>query len=1152
MRFVKLRIAGFKTFVEPTEVPIEPGLTGVVGPNGCGKSNLVEALRWVMGENSSRNMRANDMDDVIFSGSTRRPARNRAEVAVVLDNADRLAPSGFNETDVLEVSRRIERAAGSSYRINGREVRARDVQLLFADASTGSRSPSMVRQGQIGELIAAKPAARRRILEEAAGVSGLHSRRHEAEIRLKAAEQNLARLEDVLGEIGGQLENLRRQARQAARYRALSGEIRKAEAGLLHLRWLAARTQVGEAEAALSAASDAAQAEAVAQGNAARDQAVAAAAMPGLREREAAAGAALARLQAAAESLAAEERRARERLVELERRIVQMAEDLSREQRLVEEARIAGETLADEAEALAAEEADAADRAATLGAEVADAEEILSAAEDAHGAATRAAAEAAARRASLERAVRIAAERVVELEREFVVLERERADIEARLAAESGPSDAREALEDAEAALFAAEEAVAVAESDLAAARDAETAARGPAAMATETVQRLDTEARTLARILSAGNGGRHAPVVDAVTVDPGYETALAAALGEDLDASLDPAAPARWSGTGAEPGDPALPAGAAPLAAHVRAPEALARRLAQIGVVEAADGPILQAVLRPGQRLVSRSGDLWRWDGFISSPEAPSAAAQRLAQRNRLTEIEHELAAAVIVRDAARDALAAAQLAAARAVSAEKGARDAARERQRLAARARDALAAAERAVAEIERRRSALAEVAGRRGADLESARAASTEAESALAALPAAGGHEIELIRLGAAVGEARSRLTEVRAQAAAGARESEMRSRRLAAIAREREAVRLRAQEAERRAADLDQRRLEIEDERVALIDAPDEHAERRRALQAEIAAADEARLDAAEARAAGDVALAEADRVARAALASLSTAREARARAEERLAAARDRRAEIEGRIADALDCLPREAAAIAEIDAAAPPPDVAVIEGRLDRLKAERERLGGVNLRAEAEAEEVEARRDSLVADRDDLTEAIKRLRQGISTLNGEARERLLAAFETVDGHFRQLFTHLFEGGSAELALVEADDPLEAGLEIFARPPGKKPQTLTLLSGGEQALTTLALIFAVFLTNPAPICVLDEVDAPLDDANVERFCDLVVEMTRRTDTRFLVITHNPITMSRMHRLFGVTMVEHGVSQVVSVDLETAESFREAS
>ncbi|NLH82962.1 MAG: AAA family ATPase, partial [Phyllobacteriaceae bacterium] len=325
----------------------------------------------------------------------------------------------------------------------------------------------------------------------------------------------------------------------------------------------------------------------------------------------------------------------------------------------------------------------------------------------------------------------------------------------------------------------------------------------------------------------------------------------------------------------------------------------------------------------------------------------------------------------------------------------------------------------------------------------------------------------------------------------------------------------------------------------------LMERPADIETARLRLVREITAAETARAAAADALALGERAQAEADAVARAALEALSTAREAKGRVEERLVAAARRRAEIAEAIVEAFEIAPEALAARLGLAPEAPLPDEVGVERRLERLRVEREKLGAVNLRAEDELAETERRRDELLAERDELVEAIRRLRASILTLNREARDRLLAAFDRVNGHFRQLFTHLFGGGEAELQLVDSDDPLEAGLEILARPPGKKPATLTLLSGGEQALTALALIFAVFLTNPAPICVLDEVDAPLDDANVERYFDLLDRMTRLTDTRFVVITHNPITMARMNRLFGVTMSERGVSQLVSVDLERA-------
>ncbi|MDR3471887.1 MAG: AAA family ATPase, partial [Devosia sp.] len=424
MKFSRLKLHGFKSFSDQTELHLEPGLSGVVGPNGCGKSNLVEALRWVMGESSYKAMRAAGMDEVIFSGSANRPSRNSAEVTLVLDNTDRTAPAPLNTADVLEVTRRIEREAGSVYRVNGREVRARDVQLLFADASTGAHSPALVRQGQIGELIAAKPTARRALLEEAAGISGLHSRRHEAELRLKAAEQNLERVDDIIAQVAQQLETLKRQARLAVRYRSLSGEIRKAEATLFHLRWVAARVAEKEAEAVqgrmITALGDAQHIslQAEKQLEAADD------ALAGPRDREARAGAALQRLTILAEQLAEEAKRTAARQRELQQRQSQLAGDAAREEALLAEsaealAASAAEKAQLETEAAGEREAFAAARQAV---EVATAG--VTAADQAARAAGDALAQARARRAQATRSAEDARTRVNRLTQQIAEVAR--------------------------------------------------------------------------------------------------------------------------------------------------------------------------------------------------------------------------------------------------------------------------------------------------------------------------------------------------------------------------------------------------------------------------------------------------------------------------------------------------------------------------------------------------------------------------------------------------------------------------------------------------------------------------------------------------------------------------------------------------------
>jgi chromosome segregation protein len=1152
MKFSRLRLLGFKSFVEPGEFVIERGLTGIVGPNGCGKSNLVEALRWVMGESSYKNMRASGMDDVIFSGSGTRPARNTAEVTLFLDNVDRTAPAAFNDADELQVSRRIEREAGSVYRINGKEARAKDVQLLFADQSTGARSPSMVGQGRIGELIQAKPQARRALLEEAAGISGLHTRRHEAELRLRAAEQNLERLDDVVGELEGQIDNLKRQARQASRFKNLSADIRRAEATLLHVRWSIAKTQEAEAQSALSAATSVVGERASAQMEAAKEQAISAHKLPELRDTEVAAAAAFQRLSIAKTQIEEEAARIGRRNAELTRRLEQLDADVAREQQMVRDNAEVLQRLAAEEAALNEENGSTVERETATRAAFEAASSTLTLSEAALAKLTAERAEAAAARNQFERSLREATERRDRLERQFMAIDREADEIAQRIAALADPAEklmlaeeAQEKLDDAEAFAAAAEEAVAEA-------RTSESAARPPLQEARAELAGIETEARTLAKIISAVTGGDYPAVLEQITVQRGFEAALGAALGDDLDAALDAAAPAHWADMDTGQDDPALPDGVQSLASVVTAPRQLARRLAQIGIVEASEARRLQGLLKTGQRLVGKDGALWRWDGFTASADAPTAAAQRLAQKNRLAELEAEMAGATQKVLNAEAALAAAENAVRERVAAEAAARQGWRDAQRVVGEARDALARAEKAAGEFAARREALAESRARIADDLAEAAEAVAEAEAQLADAPDLGDLGQRLEALGATVMRDRGLLADARAIHEGLKREAEARVRRLSAIATERATWVQRAANADAQIASLAERRAETATELEALEEAPDEIDAKRRALLSELSKAEAQRKAAADVLQEAENRQAVLDKAALAAVQSLSESREARVRAEERLNAADERRKETEARILEVLNTPPHLALRQAELAPDAPLPDVGEVERRLDRLKVERERLGAVNLRAEEEQRELSERHETIVSEREDIIEAIRKLRQAIQSLNREGRERLLAAFELVNGHFQRLFTHLFGGGTAELQLIESDDPLEAGLEILARPPGKKPQTMTLLSGGEQALTAMALIFAVFLTNPAPICVLDEVDAPLDDHNVERFCNLMDEMAASTETRFVVITHNPITMARMNRLFGVTMAEQGVSQLVSVNLEVAEQMRDAS
>ena len=1151
MKFDRIRLSGFKSFVDPVDLDILPGMTGVVGPNGCGKSNLLEALRWVMGETSYKSMRGSGMEDVIFSGTNTRPSRNHAEVVLMLDNSERGATPEFNDSDSLEVVRRIERDAGSAYRINGRDVRARDVQLMFADASTGARSNSLVKQGQIGEIINAKPEARRRILEEAAGISGLHSRRHEAELRLRGAESNLEKLEETITNLETQLRQLKRQARQASRYKNISGQIREVEALALHLRWQQALDMVAETEAQLIDTRRAVSESGAASAAAATAQTEAQAALPDLREAEAGAAAGLRRLTLEQESLDAEAERATQMVARLAEQLATIAQDATREKQAIADAEAQLARLAEEEAEMRAAIADNEDEAEQQASHrLSEAAETLAACEQAFEAAGQAAAEFRARKQALENAVAGNQNRRDKLTAERQQNENQRGDIENAIASDFDVAARRSELEELQANEVAAQAALADAEVAYRAAREAQAAAGDPAREARAALERLVGERDALSRLFAQADEEAYPPLVDDVTVTAGYEKALGAALGDELEASPDETAPAFWNRLGAQALTQGLPDNVEPLSAYVAGSTLLTRALSQIGLVTKAQGDALQDSLMPGQKLVSKDGDVWRWDGYCAAADAPSAAATRLTQRNRLEDLVGEIEAAEQAAETAKQTLETTRETVEQASQVQDEARQAAKDAQAASATAQKYLAEAEAAVATQNAKLSALETGMKRIVDDLAELDVAEKAANEDLQSL----GGETSLLEAvdttRAAMEDARGVHSRARAELDGLKTRREARDARLARIGEDRTQWQQRLEVAQQQVEALVSREASVNEEMNGYKDVPAALAEKRGELADLIVAAEEKRKTAADNLAEAETALATADARMREVQAMVSESRELQARFEATLEANKLRLDEAAQRIREALQIEPEKALAVSGHDTEKPFPEAEAMETKLEKLRRERENLGGVNLRAEDEAVDIEAQITTLTAEHEELTAAINKLRHGIGQLNREGRQRLLAAFDTVNGHFTRLFTQLFGGGTAELKLTESDDPLEAGLEIIANPPGKKPQVMSLLSGGEQALTAMALIFAVFLTNPSPICVLDEVDAPLDDANVERFCNLVKEIAEQTGTRFLLITHHALTMARMDRLFGVTMQERGVSQLLSVDLSTAEQFAE--
>ena len=860
MKFKKIKVTGFKSFVDPTEIVIEEGLTGIVGPNGCGKSNVVESLRWCMGETSPKSMRGSGMEDVIFSGTSDRPARNNAEVTISLDNKDRSAPSEFNEEEEIQVKRKIEKDRGSEYRINGKEVRARDVQRLFADLSTGAHSPSLISQGRVGALINAKPIDRRAVLEEAAGISGLHSRRHEAELKLKAAETNLQRLKDIMKQLNSQITNLKKQAQQAETYKSISSEISRLEGIVMYLKWFNLKESYEKSNHNLQVSESQIQKYTLDVTQATTKQAQANEKIKPLREKEIEAAAKLNRINLERESLDHEEERIKEAKYNLEKTIQQIISDFEREQF----------QLKDSTKDL----------------------EILN-----------------AKKNSID-----SSQGINEVDNDKIdLLKEEKDQLEEQIA---------------------------------------------------------------------------------------------------DLEKNIE-----------------------------------------QYNIIKNSKRDDWQRTIVSNENINSKHSTLKEVEGYDDTGNWTKIFTEKFY--SSLSDISEKVSDAEKISDKAK-------------IAYEKANNDA-KNAATLSLELRDKL-----------------------RQKDIEQKFSDWT----------------YEYQRLNKTIKSSNEQIQE------------------------------------------LTLRKKKSEEELKKISNRPEEIAQRRGQLIETKGFAETERQFAADRLAEADNELKEIESSLRKAQNDLSNIRETKGRTEATKELAESRLQELAAESQEKFLCKPEQIIEKLQItdDLDSMQSNMERTETKLDRLKQQRETMGAVNLRADLETKEIDDELEIMSTEKNELDAAIKKMRESIEELNKEGRTRLLKAFDTVNNHFKEVFVKLFNGGKAHLELIDAEDPLEAGLEMMVSPPGKKLQSMSLLSGGEQALTAMSLIFAIFLTNPSPICVLDEVDAPLDDANVERFCNLLDSISEKTQTKFMIITHHALTMSRMDRLFGITMAERGVSQIVSVDLKRAEEI----
>ncbi len=1161
MHITQLKLLGFKSFVEPTDLLIRPGLTGVVGPNGCGKSNLLEGLRWVMGESSYKAMRAGTMDDVIFSGTQNRPARNNAEVTIIIDNKSRTAPAQFNDEETLEITRHIQREQGSSYRVNGTETRAKDVKLLFEDAATGARSHALVRQGQIGEIVNAKPQARRRILEDAAGIAGLHTRRHEAQLRLNAAQDNLDRIADLIGQMEAQLTSLKRQARHAERYKEISQTLRDLQALHFHLKWQAQEQALIKAQADLTQALQNVAEHTTNEATALTKREALSSALAPLRLAQASTAAALERLNIEQETLTKEEQQALERQETLRAQHAQANTDLTHDRHLIKEseqitARLeienqeitkaleklnqttkeAKETLSQQTTLLEKEET----KLSTLQEQVStqQANKRASEADLAH---------------QTKRAIHFQ-DRAHSLKQEQEIHECNQGDQTQHRLLTQNIATLVSAIAKLEPEVQNHQEAIEASQTNTATLKD-------QINDATVKLTALETEISLIEALLQNTADDTTPPVIEAIKTKPGFETALWLALGDDLDVPLEkmaknkdqtPPPSAFWRTLAANTPPPSLPPGIDSLANYVTGPKALNQALLFIGIVDEADGLHLQQYLQPGQKLVSQSGGLWRWDGFVISPGKPTQLPRRLSERNRLPVLQQE-------RDklnSQRTKLVSAYEQALELYKAQQETQTTARKnlyqhQQELQQQSQSQRTFIQQQQEQIQKQ-AALTEGISHAQQEHEICQQLIAQRTKELAQFASLSALTDELNNQQEKVQERRRAQAQAQLNLASCEQEQNNNKKRHQEINRESERWKSQSSQAQTHVKDLEQRIKKADDELAQCANLPQQFLNKRQALLEKTSQAETTRRDAADKLALAETTANDHEKTLRQLQTALIEQRENKARHETRLESAQTEQNNLIQTIEAELKIKPNQCLEQANLDPNKPIPKLTNVEADITRHKQDRERLGAVNLRAAIEIKELEEQFGTMSEERDDLLNAITQLHQAINQLNEEGRQRLLSAFDVVNAHFKKLFQTLFSGGEAELKLIDSDDPLDAGLEIIARPPGKKPQILTLLSGGEKALTAMSLLFAVFLTNPSPICVLDEVDAPLDDTNVDRFCHMLEEMAASTNTRFLVITHHPMTMERMDRLFGVTMSEKGVSQLVSVDLATAENLRDSA
>ena len=1141
MKFQSVRISGFKSFLEPTEIQMNRGLTGVVGPNGCGKSNIVEAIKWIMGENSARQMRGDGMDDVIFSGTNERPSRNFAEVSIKLDNSEKKAPAIFNHYDEIEITRKIEREKGSVYRVNGKQVRARDIQLIFADNGTGARSSGIVGQGRIAQIIDSNPEDRRVILEEAANIKGLHSRRHEAELKLKGASDNLDRLSDIEQTYKEQLIELEKQGRKAARYRSVGERIRKAEATLFFNLMNNAKKEANDLDIQLKNANENVSQGQIKVAEHTKSQLHLANKIPDLKKDEAEKAAILQTLNITKIKLDEEKSSAQNALQNIINQINLINNDIARESEIKEDAKKSLSNLLTEEKNLKEDSENFSTKITKATDLVKKLRSISDAADDKLSTITSEIYSIKSDKSDLEKRIKNLKQKIevtqnqlanfnIEDDKNRFKLDKEKIINLKKLIQENnqlndGYNVELEKLEKLETRLVE-EKNTAVFE-----------------------FNKVNLEFDSLSTLLGRDTLNSNTLEKTIGNIN-NLEEAIGSVLGETLLAPIlsddQPTENATyWRDDFKTISTASLPENVIPIVTKITKSSILDTALKGVGIVDNKEIAFkLQKELTFGQALTTPSGGLWRWDGFVQPQGVQNSYSERLQQIARLRLLQNKLPSLKEKQSLSekrleecfnnikkyKDDLANLQVKLSSLISESN-------ELELQNTKVESKLLSSEALIKELKNtERMSLEELS-----ELEKEFNNSLNLPSLLA----------EELKVRNNADQSRNELTDAMAAEQQIKSEESFKSRNLIQLGHQKENWKVREEEAKTRLISLEERLKASQDEKNRLSTLPESFEKKEAELNTKIEEAISNRNIAADQLVKNETSLNDADKLVREAEKAVSTLREEMIKIEALLNLSKAKIQNIEDRVFEKLKIKSTELNKfINSKEEDQPIRSIEILEKTLQRLLNERETLGAVNLRAEDEMNEMLNKIEVMSKERVDLEEAIAKLRSGIFELNKEGRQRLKESFEEVNENFKQLFQKLFGGGNAELRLVGNEDPLQAGLEVLASPPGKKMQLLSLLSGGEQALTAISLIFSVFLCNPAPICILDEVDAPLDDTNVGRFCDLLNQIVDETNTYFMVITHHRLTMAKMDRLFGVTMEQKGISKLVSVDLEQASRIRD--